>query len=62
MDEIVRHGKKWWQLVGSSLQGPSYLYTSSNVKSTPTSNTKYTTSTTMKEKARGLKIEYLGRW
>ena len=24
MDEIVRHGKqKWWQLVGSSLQGPS---------------------------------------
>ena len=47
--------QKWWQLVGSSLQGPSLLYASSKVKSTPTSTTKYTTSTTMKEKARGLK-------
>ena len=47
--------QKWWQLVGSSLQGPSQLYASSKVKSTPTSTTKYTTSTIMKEKARGLK-------
>ena len=33
--------QKWWQLVGSSLQGPRQLYASSKVKSTPTSTSKY---------------------
>ena len=32
--------QKWWQLVGSSLQGPSQLYASSKVKCTPTSTSK----------------------
>ena len=32
--------QKLWQLVGSSLQGPSQLYASSKVKSTPTNTSK----------------------
>ena len=33
--------QKWWDLKGSILQGPSQLYASSKVKSTPTSTSKY---------------------